>query len=344
MHRYLALFFGLLLFSCSEQLPFDSVEITEVISDSLNKVRAIDVETNGNLWFSAGEGRIGQWKNDSLKMAAIHYNSTQLKFKDIAVQANSVYLLHPTQPALVYKLDYNEEGAQHIEVVFTEENPNVFFNNIQFFDEQHGIIVGEGEDATCLEIYTTSDAGETWTKVSCDTLPKLENGEQLFLASSANLAVADSNVWITTGGKRARVLHSADYGKTWEVYNTPFIQGEEASGIFAVDFINELEGVIVGGKWKDKNFNAGNKAFTKDGGKTWKLFANDKNPGLQTQIKAVPETKSSYVGIGSQGLSLTSDLKTWHSLSDKAFEHLVFISEKAAYAAFEGKIYYLEFK
>lgn len=344
MRRYLALFLGFLLFSCSEQLPFTSIEIVDVISDSINKVRAIDVETNGNLWFTAGEGRIGQWKNDSLKIAAIHYNSTQLKFKDIAVQPNSVYLLHPTQPSLVYKLDYNEDGAQDIEVVFTEENPNIFLNNIQFFDEQHGIIVGEGEEATCLEIYTSADAGKTWNKVACDALPSLESGEQLFLASNANIAISDSNVWIATGGMRARIFHSADYGQTWNVYNTPFIQGEETSGIFAVDFINELEGVIVGGKWSDKNFNAGNKAFTKDGGKTWKLFANDVNPGLQTQIKVVPGTKSSYIGVGPQGLFLTSDLKNWHLLSDKSFEHLEFISEKAAYAAFKGELYYLEFK
>ena len=82
---------------------------------------------------------------------------------------------------------------------------------------------------------------------------------------------ADPNIWFATGGKSARVFHSPDHGKTWEVFNTPILHGPDSAGIFSIAFRDALHGVIAGGDYKHPKDDGPNLAFTQDGGKTWEL-------------------------------------------------------------------------
>lgn len=342
-------FFFLLIISlcsCTDTTPeFTQVQIEEVFTDSLNTIRDIYAKDADNIWFSAGNGRVGVLQAGIPKLASVRYNETTLKFKSLSVQDEVAYFLHPTHPALVYKLDYDNEEAKSIESVYVDEDASVFFNMLAFWDAEKGILVGEREGSECLEIILTMDGGNTWKKVDCSDLPSLVEGEVLFASSNSNVSVAGSNIWIATGGKKARVFHSPDYGKTWEVYNTPFIQGNGGMGIFSIDFLDEKHGVAIGGKWSDKKFNAGNKAYTKDGGKTWKLFANDAYPALQKQVSFVPNSsKTSIVAVGDDGISYTSDAKEWIKLSDKRLEHIYFVSKTVAYASENGTLYRLTFQ
>ena len=85
------------------------------------------------------------------------------------------------------------------------------------------------------------------------------------------LAPADSNLWFATGGKAARVFHSPDRGKTWQVFDTPILHGPESAGIFSIAFRDPLHGIIAGGDYKRPRDDGPNLAFTSDGGKTWTL-------------------------------------------------------------------------
>jgi photosystem II stability/assembly factor-like uncharacterized protein len=81
----------------------------------------------------------------------------------------------------------------------------------------------------------------------------------------------DPNLWFATGGKSARVFHSADRGQTWEVVDTPILHGPDSAGIFSIAFRDPLHGVIAGGDYKRPRDDGPNLAFTEDGGKTWTL-------------------------------------------------------------------------
>lgn len=336
----------LALNSCNSGTPdFTQVDIEEVFTDSLQTIRDLQAKDANNIWFSSGEGRVGVLQGNVPKLASVRYNETKLKFKSIAVQDSTVYLLHPTRPALVYKLDYDKEGAKNIESVYIQEEKEVFYNAIAFWDSEKGILVGERENSDCLAVVRTMNGGSTWEEISCSTLPTLEKGEQLFASSNSNISVYGSNVWIATGGTKARVFHSSDYGETWKVFNTPFVQGGEGSGIFSIAFADAKHGVAIGGKWKDKAFNAGNKAYTKDGGETWKLFGNNEYPGLQRQVAFVPnESNKAIVAVGEAGISYTSNAKDWVKLSDKHLEHIRFVNDSIAYASENGSLYRLLFK
>lgn len=69
----------------------------------------------------------------------------------------------------------------------------------------------------------------------------------------------------------ARVFHSSDRGRTWQVFNTPVNHGPASAGIFSIAFRDPLHGVIAGGDYKHPDQDGPNLAFTNDGGKTWIL-------------------------------------------------------------------------
>ena len=81
----------------------------------------------------------------------------------------------------------------------------------------------------------------------------------------------DLNIWFASGGKTARVFHSPDAGKTWQVFDTPIVHGQDSTGIFSIAFRDALHGVIAGGDYKRPKDDGPNLAFTEDGGKSWTL-------------------------------------------------------------------------
>jgi photosystem II stability/assembly factor-like uncharacterized protein len=89
--------------------------------------------------------------------------------------------------------------------------------------------------------------------------------------TGAAASAPDANLWFATGGKAARVFHSPDGGKTWEVFDTPILHGRDSTGIFSIAFRDALHGVIAGGDYKRPKDDGPNLAFTEDGGKTWTL-------------------------------------------------------------------------
>jgi photosystem II stability/assembly factor-like uncharacterized protein len=125
-------------------------------------------------------------------------------------------------------------------VVYEEDHPSAFYDAIAFWDDQNGIAMGDPTDS-CLSIILTSDGGDSWTKIPCDRLPPSANNEAAFAASNSNIALIGDHAWIVSGGGRARVFHSPDRGETWEVFDTPIIQGGKMTGILRPVFMMKRE-------------------------------------------------------------------------------------------------------
>jgi photosystem II stability/assembly factor-like uncharacterized protein len=83
--------------------------------------------------------------------------------------------------------------------------------------------------------------------------------------------VPDPNIWFATGGRAARVFHSPDRGRTWQVFDTSLTHGPDSAGIFSIAFRDATHGVIAGGDYKHPDQDGPNLAFTNDAGKTWTL-------------------------------------------------------------------------
>ena len=346
MRNFIFLFIFFLLVSCINETTkdFKSVTINKVFVDSLS-IRAIAPVDENSVWFAANLGMVGLIDGDTPKLATIKYQDSLLQFRSIAKTKDAVFVLSIANPGVLYRIGVSGKEASNIEEVYVEEGENVFYDSISFFNDTEGIAMGDPTD-NCLSIIITTDAGNSWKKIPCEILPKVEKGEVAFAASNSNISIYKDHVWIASGGKRARVFHSSDKGKTWEVFNTPILQGKAMTGIYSIDFFDEKIGIVFGGDWEHKDFNEGNKAITHDGGKTWNLLSNGKGPGYRSSVKFVPGSKGKgIVAVGSPGISYSNNQgKNWIELSTDGFYAIEFVNDSVAFASGQNKISKLVFK
>ena len=175
------------------------------------------------------------------------------------------------------RIYHTTDAGQHWQLQFTNSNPKAFFDSIAFWDPTHGVVLGDpiAEESGQLkfQLLITND-GKTWTPIPSSPLPPALEGEGAFAASNTCLAILpkdDPNIWFASGGKVARVFHSSDRGRTWQVSDTAITHGPDSAGIFSIAFRDPLHGVIAGGDYKHPDQDGPNLAFTSDAGKTWSL-------------------------------------------------------------------------
>ncbi|GGF10789.1 T9SS type A sorting domain-containing protein [Hymenobacter cavernae] len=133
--------------------------------------------------------------------------------------------------------------------------PSSFPNFISFFSATEGICVGDPPTGTAFEIYTTADAGTTWTRVPVANVPAAQAGETGIVK---NFAVLGNSCWFST--TNGRVYYSSNKGQTWAVGNS----GLNTSGDLA--FTDASNGIMVTG---DLGGSAHTIARTTNGGATW---------------------------------------------------------------------------
>lgn len=348
---YLGLF--LLLFtSCKTENDSSSVIISKVFTsvavDTLLQeeisIRAILVDSS-TVWYAGSNGQYGSIDLGTDKRFNGHVtkDTLSLEFRSIAKTNTSIFILNVGTPALLYRI--SKDGSR-IKKMYQENHSKAFYDSMQFWNNEEGIAMGDPTD-DCLSVVITRDGGTTWNKVSCENLPKVQQGEAAFAASNTNLVVKGDETWMVSGGKKSRVFYSADKGKTWSVVETPIVQGEAMTGIFTADFYDSKNGFIAGGNYEQLHQNFGNKAITKDGGKTWKLIAEKEGFGYASCVQYVPNSHGEQlVSVGASGLYYsTNSGEKWSKLSSDSTIYTVrFMNDSTAIAAGKNKIVRLRFK
>ena len=261
-------------------------------------------------------------------------------FRSLAGTLNNGFAMSISSPALLFKI-----GEENDEVVYQENHPKAFYDSMDFWNDQEGIAIGDPTE-DCMSIIITRDGGNTWTKLSCEDLPKAKEGEAAFAASDTNIAIVGDHTWVATGGKASRVMYSPNKGKTWDVYDTPIIQGTETTGMYSIDFYDENNGFAIGGDYTKPNDTLNNKIRTNDGGKTWQVVANGKSPGYRSCVQYVPNSNGKeLVAVGFKGIDYSNNAgDSWKHLSDEGFYTIRFLNDSVAYAAGKGRISKLTFK
>ncbi|WGH76251.1 oxidoreductase [Tenacibaculum tangerinum] len=342
MKQLISLFLlSLTILSCKEKKKtlrtFETINITEFKQDSTS-IRAMLAISNDELVFAGSKGDItttkdggATWQTQSLK-----YNDTIVPhFRSIAKNGEHIFALSIANPALLYKGNQNA-----YELVYTEEHEKVFYDCIQFFaDGKHGIAVGDPTE-DCPSIILTADGGNTWTKIPCSQLPTFEEGEAFFAASNTNIAIVNNTVWIGSGGTKARILKSTDFGNTWKIFDTPIVQGDGPQGIYSIDFYDENHGIAIGGNYSKPEDNCANKAITTDGGTTWTLVADNMNPNYKSCVQYVPNTNGKEIfAVGKTGISFSNDGGyTWKEVSNESYYAIQFVNSNTAWLSGHEKI------
>lgn len=339
VHSYLLVILSIsfLVTACSSNKPVKDWSQATLTTTDLSgiSIRAIEVINDSTVYFAANNGQVGITHNlgSTWALQTIKYGEKAPSFRAIAHTQDAVFIMSIESPALLYKWKNGEK-----KLVYEDTHPDVFYDAMNFFDEKNGIALGDPLNG-CFSILLTSDGGNTWEKLACEGLPKMIEGEAAYAASNTNISVVDGQAWFVTGGAASRVWHSKDKGRSWEVFDTPIVQGGKMTGIYSVDFRDQNNGIIIGGDWDDKANNVANKAITNDGGKTWKLIADGAEPGYKSCVRYVPNSEGlKLIAVGSTGISYSKDGgATWSQINENGFYTFRFVNETTIVLAGDEK-------
>ena len=327
-------------FSCSKnEFKIQTLEIQPILIDSTINIRALEIDNN-KVFSASSTGSIYSFDAYNSKVISqLQYSYDSIvkpNFRALAVKNENVFVISIGNPALLFK---------NGKVVYKEIHPKVFYDSMEFWNDKEGIAVGDFTE-NCISIIITRDGGNTWNKLDCTVFNQIIEGEGFFAASDTNISIIGNKTWIASGGKNSRVYFSNDKGRTWEIFNTPVLQGESTTGIFSMDFYDENNGYAIGGDYTKPEIDSLNKIFTVDGGKTWKTIADNMSPGYRSCIQYFPNSKGKKIlVVGYKGIDYSNDYgNTWRNFSDESYYTFRFLNDSVAFAAGKGKISKFVFK
>lgn len=281
-------------------------------------IQDIEVPNANTVWGTIGFYNIGRpntiyyvraddgghsWQLDSLPLST-EYGITSLS----PIDANTCYAAVANVfngGGGIYKTNNGGRTWRQLSPA-TLFNSTSFPDFVHFWDENHGVAVGDGNGpgTPYFEIYTTINAGETWDRVPSGNIPT-PNGFPYSFNNS--YTVSGDRIWFqgfdSNGG--LFTYRSDDHGHHWVAFPINVPQFND----FA--FTDRLNGLANG-----FDNNAVTQIYSSnDGGQTWKNVNYSGTP-MGLSITAVPGT-STYVTTSSfispiTGSSYSNDHgKTW---------------------------------
>ncbi len=157
--------------------------------------------------------------------------------------------------------------------------PDGFPNVVHFFSASEGFCMGD-PNGGYFEIYTTTDGGDTWTRVPSANIPNELSQEWGIIGY---YSVVGDNIWF--GTNKSRVYRSTDKGHTWAVSTVV-----NSATYIDVDFINAMHGIA-----HDRGSTSTGAMYeTFDGGATWNLMTVT-GPHYTYDFSWVPGTANTCV-------------------------------------------------
>jgi len=288
-------------------------------------LRGLSAVSDSVAWASGTKGTVLRTVDSGLHWESMNVSGAEaLDFRDIqAFDEKSAFVLAagPGEQSRIYKTD---DGGQHWQLQFTNQEPRAFYDCFAFWDREHGIALSDSVDGKFL-LLSTSD-GKTWSALHPRNLPAALPNEGAFAASGTCLITSGKrHVWFVTGGPAARVFHSSNRGQTWTVANTPILSGGPSQGIFSIAFWNKKNGVIVGGDYKEPKVASRNAAFTNDGGKTWTLAEKPPSGYRSAVVVAFKFSRPVLVAVGITGMDSSFDGgRTWSATDGEEYNAVSF--------------------
>tara|TARA_R110000796_G_scaffold252584_1_gene388141 strand:- start:4396 stop:5454 length:1059 start_codon:yes stop_codon:yes gene_type:complete len=303
-------------------------------SGSNASLRGLNAVTENVAWSSGTKGTVLRtidggktWEDVSIAEA------DTIDFRDIqGFDANTAIALSAGLPAVIYK---TTDGGQSWQQKYFSMKEGTFYDAMDFWDDQNGIIFGDAVDSRLL-ILKTKDGGETWQELPFEQRPIAKDGQGGFAASGTCLITnGNSDVYIGLGGEEASLFYSYDRGETWEKTITPLQSGESTAGIFSIAFKNENEGLMVGGDYRGDSLTRINSAYTLDRGKSWfPVMASLKPQGYRSGVAIFNDL---VLAVGRQSCDYFREgMEGYAPMEGKYYSVSVTKDNKAAYASGPG--------
>lgn len=259
--------------------------------------RVVWASGSGGTWLRTVDGG-GTWQ------AAVVPGAGDLDFRGIRALDDRTAFLLSSGPGAKSRIYKTADAGAHWSLLYTNSDASGFWDALAFWDARHGVVLGDPVDGQFV-VLVTADGGQTWQRRK---LPAALAKEGAFAASNSCLMVRGRReMWFGTGGPSgARVFHSADGGRNWDVSATPVRGDGPGAGIFSLGFADARQGIAVGGDYGKPMDISGNIAITADGGRTWMQPPGVHPNGYRSAV-AYLSRRRIWIAVGTSGSDISSD-------------------------------------
>ena len=283
--------------------------VTPQVSNTTQSLIGLHPVNDRVVWASGGGGTFLRTTDGGVHWrAGVVPGAEGVQFRDVqAVDSLTAWLLSiPSgDSARIYR---TTDGGEHWTLQFQNHEPAAFYDCFAFWDSRRAIAISDAVRGR-IPILLTDDGGDHWTLLPDVAAPPADSGEGSPAASgTCVVAKRPGYAWIgTIGGKQgARVLRTADGGRSWQSAITPIGHRAPGAGIFTLVFRDRLRGVAAGSEDSTK-VPTGRVAGTTDGGRTWRLLGEPAFRGTVYGLATVPGRPRTLIATGPGGSSISRD-------------------------------------
>lgn len=290
-------------------------ELVLLTKGPATSIRGMSVVSDQLAWVSGSNGYIGKTTDGGKTWKWLQpAGYEKLDFRDIqAFDAQKAIVVNAGSPAYIL---LTTNGGETWTECYKNTDSAIFLDGMDFWDTKNGIIFGDPIQHK-MQLLRTADGGLSWKDISADLKLEMTEGEAGFAASGTTIkTLGGGQAWIASGGAVANIYFSNNYGKDWERFSCPIIQGAPSTGTFSIDFYNKKKGVAVGGDYLKDKESLNNVLLTSDGGKTW---SKPEKPVSGYRSGVVYVSAKVLVATGSSGTDVSHDAgKTWNHIADQS--------------------------
>lgn len=311
----------LLLFLFLSQITFgQSFQCKSIDIQVAASFRGLSIVDDSLAWVSGTKGWMGRSTNGGKKWDFQQVKGfEQYDFRSLyAFDAQTAVIANAGSPAYIL---YTRDAGSTWKVVYTNQQAEAFFDGIDFWNKNEGIIYGDPIEGRML-LLRTRDGGQNWQELPPSSRPALSKGEASFAASGTAIqCLGKQKLVIATGGTVSRLLVSTDQGNSWGAIQTPIMQGQASTGIFSVAYLNEKQAIIVGGDYKRDSLATDHIFYTQDNGQHW-LAPAIPTRGYRECVTYL--SKTTVIATGPTGTDISYDGGIhWQAFSDEKSFHAV---------------------
>ena len=344
MHRSLtvAIFVASIvaLAACRDDRPSSGIvnPVWEVqYTDSTALFIGLSVVDEQTVWVSGTGGRfVRTTDGGETWTSGVVPGADSLQLRDVhAFDADTAFVLSigSGTDSRIYR---TTDGGERWDLVFRNEDPDAFFDCFSFWDRRRAFAFSDSHENE-FHLVKTSDGGETWYRIDPALVPDARDGEGAFAASGTCVVTRPGGRgWFATGasGVDTRVIRTDDYGTTWDEAPTPIASASPSSGIFSLSFLDDENGVALGGEYGAPDTLVLNVAVTTDGGASWTAAGRSNLTGAVFGGAYVPDAPTpTIVGVAPTGTDYSTDNgATWTRIDDTSFWSVAFAGPDAGWA------------
>lgn len=308
----------LVFFILTSFISAQKIEMQTLLKDKIS-IRALQI-WDGKVWYSGTDSKFGYVSlRDTADKKQIRLSSEKLQFRTLAQDKSHFFAINIESPAYFFKIN---KRSLKFKTVFKDPVKTAFYDALFVVENRLAYAFSDPDTNNqfkLLKIRLFTDS--SWGFEDFKGKLLLTEGEAAFAASNTNMSSKGDYLWMATGGMKSRIFRfNKNHPEvSYEIFETPFIQGTSSQGIYSIDFYDQNFGIAVGGDYTKQAENINNIATTDDGGETWQIQASGKNGGYKTCVKIRPGSKGKeIIAVGDQNIEFSSDYgKTWTTISDE---------------------------